>query len=49
MSNTLGATIVEGNSKQQTFSVDVSTLNKGIYFIRLQSGNGQTVKRFVKE
>jgi hypothetical protein len=47
--NTLGAVMAEGNSNQSSFSVDVSALQNGIYFIRLQSGNAQTVKRFVRE
>jgi len=47
--NTLGAAITEGISNQSSFSVDVSALHKGIYFIRLQSGAAVAVKRFVKE
>jgi hypothetical protein len=47
--NPLGASIAEGKSNQSVFSVDVSALHRGIYFIRLQSGNAQTVKRFVRE
>jgi len=46
---TLGATAMANKATAKDFSIDVSTLPAGIYFIHLQSGNAQTVKRFVKE
>jgi hypothetical protein len=45
----LGATAMASKATAKDFSIDVSTLPAGIYFIHLQSGNAQTVKRFVKE
>jgi len=47
--NTLGTTINNGKTTAQEFSIDVSTLPAGIYFLQLQSGSANTVKRFVKE
>jgi hypothetical protein len=47
--NTLGGIVSAGNATAANFNVDVSALHAGIYFIRLQSGNAATVKRFVKE
>jgi len=47
--NTLGATAMANKATAKDFSIDVSTLPTGIYFIHLQSGNAKTVKRFVKE
>jgi hypothetical protein len=47
--NTLGATVAANKATAKDFSIDVSTLPTGIYFIHLQSGNAKTVKRFVKE
>jgi len=47
--NTLGATAMTSKATAKDFSIDVSTLPTGIYFIHLQSGNAKTVKRFVKE
>jgi hypothetical protein len=47
--NTLGATAIANKATAKDFSIDVSTLPSGIYFIHLQSGTAQTVKRFVKE
>lgn len=48
--NTLGATaIANKTTAKEDFSIDVSTLPAGIYFIHLQIGTAHTVKRFVKE
>jgi len=47
--NTLGATAMANKATAKDFSIDVSALPSGIYFIHLQRGNAQTVKRFVKE
>jgi hypothetical protein len=47
--NTLGATVIASKATGNNFSIDVSTLPAGIYFITLQSGEAKTVKRFVKE
>ena len=34
---------------QQTLSIDVSNLNSGVYFVKINTANGNIVKRFVKE
>jgi hypothetical protein len=47
--NTLGATAMANKATAKDFSIDVSAMPAGIYFIHLQSGNAKTVKRFVKE
>jgi len=47
--NTLGSIVASHQTTIPEFSIDVSALPAGIYFIHLQSGNAQTVKRFVKE
>ncbi len=47
--NTLGAIVMANKVSDNNFSIDVNTLPTGIYFIQLQSGKTQTVKRFVKE
>jgi ligand-binding sensor domain-containing protein len=47
--NTLGAIVVANKTANKEFSIDVSSMSSGIYFIHLQSGNAKTVKRFVKE
>jgi len=47
--NTLGAKAMASKATAKDFSIDVSALPTGIYFIHLQSGNAQSVKRFVKE
>ena len=47
--NTLGITLNSSKTTSNDFSIDVSALPAGIYFIHLQSGNAKTVQRFVKE
>jgi hypothetical protein len=49
MSNTLGTIVASNTATTNDFSIDVSALPAGIYFIHLQSGNAKTVQRFVKE
>ena len=45
----LGKTGMQNQSNNNTFSVTISDLNAGIYFIRLKMNNSLVVKKFVKE
>jgi len=45
--NLSGETIIPG--KQQESKIDVSTLNKGIYFLMLESENKKYYSKFIKE
>jgi hypothetical protein len=44
-----GHAVLQGSNTQQDFSVDVSTLPAGLYFLQLWDGKQQVVKKFVKE
>lgn len=44
--NMLGETVLSGKIDNQTNTIDISTLNSGMYFINL---NNKAVKRFIKE
>jgi Secretion system C-terminal sorting domain len=43
--NLVGEMIIEKNN---TNSIDVSSLNSGIYFLQITSGNVQSVIKFIK-
>ncbi len=45
----LGKTVMQNQNNNNTFSVTISDLNAGIYFIRLKMNNSLVVKKFVKE
>jgi hypothetical protein len=45
----LGKTIIKNETNTSNFSINISDLNSGIYFIRLNSNNSMVVKKFVKE
>ncbi|MES2761986.1 MAG: T9SS type A sorting domain-containing protein [Bacteroidota bacterium] len=45
----LGKFVLSGKSDEKEFSVNISDLNPGIYFLRLQVNNSVVVKKFVKE
>jgi hypothetical protein len=47
--NMLGTTVAINKAAAKNFSIDVSALSSGIYFIQLQNDSVLTVKRFVKE
>ena len=49
ITDVLGKTILEKNNLLNNQSIDVSNLNKGIYFIRLSSKNQQRIIKFIKE
>ena len=34
---------------QQTLSIDVSNLNSGIYFVKINTANGNIVNKFIKK
>jgi hypothetical protein len=37
------------DNSQQTICIDVTNLNSGIYFVKVVTENGETVRRFVKK
>ena len=37
------------DNRQQTLSIDVTNLNSGIYFIKINTRNGEMTKRFIKK
>ena len=41
--------VTETPSHQEMTSVNVSGLNTGIYFVKINTVNGEIVKRFIKE
>jgi len=48
--NFLGQTVIsQPNINGTKVTLDISTLNNGIYFVRLISDNGATVKKFIKQ
>jgi len=48
--NFLGQTVIsQPNINSNNVTLDISTLNNGIYFVRLISENGATVKKFIKQ
>jgi len=47
--NPLGESVAAGSSNVNGFSVDVSALASGVYFIHIQNNMGNAIKRWVKE
>ena len=47
--NFLGQTVISQINNAQTVKLDISNLNNGVYFVRLVSENGTSVKKFVKQ
>jgi len=48
--NFLGQTVIsQPNVNDTKVTIDISMLNNGIYFVRLISENGATVKKFIKQ
>jgi hypothetical protein len=47
--NFLGQTVVSQSNDKETATLDVVHLTNGIYFIRIVSENGTSVKKFVKQ
>jgi hypothetical protein len=45
----LGKTVIQSQNYNNSFTVSISDLNTGIYFIRLKINNSLVVKKFVKE
>ena len=41
--------VTESPSHQEMISIDISNLNSGVYFVKINTANGNIVKRFVKE
>ena len=47
--NFLGQTVISQTNDDQTVKIDVSNLTNGVYFVRIASENGMSVKKFVKQ
>ncbi len=47
--NFLGQVVINENISNTNFEVNVSNLNSGVYFVRLQGENGTITKKFVKK
>ena len=47
--NFLGQTVISKVVNNSSVKLDVSNLNNGVYFVRLVSENGTSVKKFVKQ
>lgn len=47
--NFLGQVVINENVSNTNFEVNVSNLNSGVYFVRLQGENGTITKKFVKK
>ena len=47
--NFLGQTVISQTNNAETVKLDISNLNNGVYFVRLVSENGISVKKFVKQ
>ena len=41
--------VTESPSHQEMISIDISNLTSGVYFVKINTANGNIVKRFVKE
>ena len=41
--------VTESPSHQEMISIDISNLNSGVYFVKINTAEGNIVKRFVKE
>ena len=44
--NILGAVVIESSPNTVSFNLDLSSFNSGIYFVRIQTGNGNFTKKF---
>ena len=47
--NFLGQTVISQFNASETATLDVSALTNGVYFVRIISDNGTSVKKFVKQ
>lgn len=47
--NYLGAELFSKNVNEEIFSIDLTALNKGVYFLKLESENSEKIVKFVKE
>ena len=41
--------VAETPSHQEVMTIEVSSLNSGVYFVKVKTENGEVVKRFVKK
>jgi hypothetical protein len=48
ITNLAGETLVQTNSTQSLFKVDISPLSSGVYFIRMKSGSTQKIEKLIK-
>ena len=47
--NFLGQTVISQPNSNNNTTLDISTLNNGVYFVRIVSENGTSVQKFVKQ
>ena len=47
--NFLGQTVIAQPNSDNNTTLDISTLNNGVYFVRIVSENGTSVQKFVKQ
>lgn len=49
LTTTTGQLLMQGNVTQPNFTIDVSTLPPGLYFVQLTNGRQRAVRKFVKQ
>ena len=49
LKNLLGETIMETNNPGEKFTMDISSLERGVYFVRIKTDKGIAVKKIVKQ
>lgn len=47
--NIIGVSVYNEQCTNNNLNVNISEFNSGVYFIKVKTGNGETVKRFIKQ
>ena len=47
--NIIGVNIYNEQCTNNNLDINISDFNSGVYFVKVKTGNGETVKRFIKQ
>jgi hypothetical protein len=47
--NIIGVNVYNEQCTNNNLNVNISEFNSGVYFVKVKTGNGETVKRFIKQ